>query len=353
MKGNLVTEVHQKFSPWASHVVRLYEGRAYVEVEWTAGPIPDDTPWFPAVAHDKKNASRPLPNRWGKEVVVRYSSGLKSAGTFYTDSNGKEMVKRVYNQRGPSYPHPYNISEPVAGNYYPVNALISLDDGTHELTVLTDVSQAGASLADGSLELMVHRRLQDDDSRGVQEPLNETMCGCNDVGADPGKMGAHGHEGDGGCECAGLTVRGRHWLIFDEIPAAHATRRRDLGGAQLPAARRADAGRRAAARASKARALEALPPNVKLVTLTSNYAATHGGQLLLRLSHLYQAGEHPTLATPVTVNLEEVFGEAGLKITPPPRRRSPPTAPPPPPTRRSTRGRRTRRTPPSPPSSPR
>ena len=52
---------------------------------------------------------------------------------------------------------------------------------------------------------------------------------------------------------------------------------------------------------------------MKLVTLTSNYAATHGGQLLLRLSHLYQAGEHPTLATPVTVNLEEVFGEAGLK----------------------------------------
>ena len=83
--------------------------------------------------------------RWGKEVVVRYSSGLKSAGTFYTDSNGKEMVQRVYNRRGPSYPHPYNISEPVAGNYYPVNAMMSLDDGTHELAVLVDTSQAGAS----------------------------------------------------------------------------------------------------------------------------------------------------------------------------------------------------------------
>ena len=77
------------------------------EVEWTAGPIPDDTPWFPAVAHDKKNASRPLPNRWGKEVVVRYSSGLKSAGTFYTDSNGKEMVKRMYNRRAPRTAAPH------------------------------------------------------------------------------------------------------------------------------------------------------------------------------------------------------------------------------------------------------
>ena len=32
---------------------------------------------------------------------------------------------------------------------------------------------------DGEIEIMVHRRIQVDDSRGVQEPLNETMCGCN------------------------------------------------------------------------------------------------------------------------------------------------------------------------------
>ena len=114
---------------------------------------------------------------------MRYTSGLASAGSWYTDSNGKEMVPRRLNARGPSYPHAYNISEPVAGNYYPVNAMMALDDGTHELAVLTDVSQGGASLHDGELEYMVHRRLQADDSRGVQEPLNETMCGCNDIHA--------------------------------------------------------------------------------------------------------------------------------------------------------------------------
>jgi alpha-mannosidase len=31
---------------------------------------------------------------------------------------------------------------------------------------------------------MVHRRLQRDDARGVMEPLDETMCGCRDHGAD-------------------------------------------------------------------------------------------------------------------------------------------------------------------------
>lgn len=62
-----------------------------------------------------------------------------------------------------------------------------------------------------------HRRILNDDSRGVQEPLNETMCGCNDINAAPGKMGANGHLGDGGCLCEGLTMRGRHFLMIDTL----------------------------------------------------------------------------------------------------------------------------------------
>ena len=98
VEGALVTEVHQDFSEWASHVIRLYKGRGYVEVEWTAGPIPIDTPWLPPVAFEgggdassTEGAPKPLPNRWGKEVIVKYASGLRSAGRWYTDANGKEM----------------------------------------------------------------------------------------------------------------------------------------------------------------------------------------------------------------------------------------------------------------------
>ena len=65
VKGEVVTEVYQKFSEWATHVVRLYEGASYVEVEWTAGPIPIDTPWMKPVAFNK---GKPMPNNWGKEV---------------------------------------------------------------------------------------------------------------------------------------------------------------------------------------------------------------------------------------------------------------------------------------------
>ena len=114
----------------------------------------------------------------GKEIVLKFDSAIQSAGTFYTDSNGREMVKRQRNARGPSYP-PYQIGEPVAGNYYPVNSLISLDDGKNEMALVVDTTMGGSSMADGSLEVMVHRRCQKDDSRGVQEPINETMCGVS------------------------------------------------------------------------------------------------------------------------------------------------------------------------------
>lgn len=43
-----------------------------------------------------------------------------------------------------------------------------------QLSVLTDRAQGCASLTDGELELMVHRRLLTEDQRGVGEALNET-----------------------------------------------------------------------------------------------------------------------------------------------------------------------------------
>ena len=302
--GSVYAEVRLRGSPFTSHTIRLGKDSAFVEVEWTAGPIPVDTPWL---APD---------SNWGKEVVLRYDTEVASGDVFYTDSNGRETVKRVRDTRGPSYPSPYKISEPVAGNYYPVNALASINDDCVEFDVIVDTSLGGASLSSGSLEFMVHRRLQEDDNRGVQEPLNETMCGCNDIRAAPGAMGAHGHEGDGGCFCAGLTVRGRHLLVFDEVQRARALRRRLMEEIQQPPAlafARLGTPFKAPSRTVLA---EPLPPNVKLVTLTSNYAQAHNGQWLLRLAHVYEAGETTDdLAQPVTIDLTRYFRRPGLAIT--------------------------------------
>jgi len=48
-----------------------------------------------------------------------------------------------------------NQSEPIAGNYFPVNSRIYIKNSKTQFTVLTDRSQGGASLENGSLELMV------------------------------------------------------------------------------------------------------------------------------------------------------------------------------------------------------
>ena len=48
---------------------------------------------------------------------------MTSKDTFYTDSNGREMIKRVRNER-PTWD--LDVTEPVSGNYYPLTAGIFL-----------------------------------------------------------------------------------------------------------------------------------------------------------------------------------------------------------------------------------
>ena len=80
---------------------------------------------------------------------------MKTDSEFYTDSNGREMLKRKLNYR-PTWN--VELEEPVAGNYYPVTTKISLVDNysKNRFSVLTDRAQGGSSLTDGQIELMVY-----------------------------------------------------------------------------------------------------------------------------------------------------------------------------------------------------
>lgn len=96
-----------------------------------------------------------------------------SNNTFYTDSNGLEMQKRVLNER-PDFT--LSTDEFASSNYYPINSAIAIrdDSSNMQLTVMNDRSQGGAVLSDGSIEIMQNRRLYHDDGRGVGEALDET-----------------------------------------------------------------------------------------------------------------------------------------------------------------------------------
>ena len=147
--SDLIDEVYIEYDvPWIKEVMRLYKGSPYLEVEYTVGPIPID-------------------DGRGKEIVSQYLTGIKSDGVFYTDSNGREFQRRVRSSR-PTW----NLTEhePIAGNYYPVNTAIYIEDDMKSLGVVTDRSQGGSSLTDGCIEIMVQRRTMRDDMRGVSEP---------------------------------------------------------------------------------------------------------------------------------------------------------------------------------------
>ena len=97
---------------WTSFIQRNYPTHSPMEseVEWLVGPIP-------------KEGS-------GTEVVMTYSPNLMTKTydndkdvkqEFWTDSNGRQMIKRVQDTR-----FSYNLdggekSEPVSSNYYPIN----------------------------------------------------------------------------------------------------------------------------------------------------------------------------------------------------------------------------------------
>uniref|UniRef100_A0A8B9KHS8 Alpha-mannosidase n=1 Tax=Astyanax mexicanus TaxID=7994 RepID=A0A8B9KHS8_ASTMX len=254
-QNSVVQEVRQQFSPWVSQVVRLYEGSRELELEWTIGPVPVD-------------------DGLGKEVITRLDSSISSAEYFYTDSNGREVLQRRKDYR-PTWD--LKQTEPVAGNYYPMNSRAFIKDKGSQLTVVTDRSQGVSSLNNGSLEIMLHRRLLYDDYRGVGEPLSE-----------PGEFGD------------GLVVRGR--LLLTLTPpetAADAHRPLAQGMVLQPLLSFQDGTPSAIFSALQA----SLPPAVHLLTLSQ----WDKDSVLLRLEHQYESSESKTYSKPVTVNLQKMF----------------------------------------------
>ncbi|GAB1293420.1 Lysosomal alpha-mannosidase [Apodemus speciosus] len=235
VKTDLVQEVHQNFSAWCSQVIRLYKGQRHLELEWTVGPIP-------------------VNDYWGKEVISRFDTPMKTKGQFFTDSNGREILKRRDDYR-PTWT--LNQTEPVAGNYYPVNTRIYIT-------------------------LMVHRRLLVDDQRGVGEALLETDTGDK--------------------------VRGRHLVILSSVSDAAARHRllaeQEVLAPQMVLAQGSSSPYRsqAAPKMQFSGLRQELPPQVHLLTL----ARWSSKMLLLRLEHQFAVNEdsNRNLSSPVTLNVE-------------------------------------------------
>ena len=64
----------------------------------------------------------------GKEIILLVEvPSINNNNTFYTDSMGMELLKRVINYR-PSWN--LTVHQPVSGNYYPIQSTILINDTT-------------------------------------------------------------------------------------------------------------------------------------------------------------------------------------------------------------------------------
>ncbi|XP_043267242.1 lysosomal alpha-mannosidase isoform X1 [Venturia canescens] len=269
-KGPLVQELHLSVNDWVSQTVRIYDNQDRIEFHWMVGPIPTDS------------------DKIGKEIITRYSSSLVSKGTFFTDSNAREMLERKKDYR-PSWN--LELKEPISGNYYPVTSKISLEDEDKDLrlSVLVDRAQGGSSLRDGEIELMLHRRLLKDDAFGVGEALNETAFGEGLIARGQHSVFvSDAADLDGSAldvKLATMELALRPWTLV--TPANDATfedwrNKYTMQGDGL---------------------WKKLPPNVQILTLEP----WKENSILLRLEHVFEANEAATLSEPVTINIQDLF----------------------------------------------
>ncbi|KAI7740064.1 hypothetical protein M8C21_022126 [Ambrosia artemisiifolia] len=273
IRGPLVEEVHQQFNPWISQVTRLYKDKEHAEFEFTIGPIPMD-------------------DGIAKEVVTRITADMATNKEFFTDSNGRDFLKRTRDYRED---WPLEVTQPVAGNYYPLNLGMYTTDNKTELSVLVDRATGGASINDGQMEIMFHRRMLYDDHRGVGEALDEIVCNKT--------------------ACQGLVIRGNYYMSIDHVGSGSRWRRttgQEIYSPLLLAFTHENQDNYKASHSTRSTTMDPnyiLPPNVALITLQE----LEDGSMLLRLAHLYEAGEDVDYSTLVKVELKKMFASRKIK----------------------------------------
>jgi lysosomal alpha-mannosidase len=164
------------------------------------------------------------------------------------------------------------------------------DSDKNEVLIFLDRSQGGASIHDGSVEIMVHRRLLDSDpSTSMNEPLNETAYG------------------------KGLVVRGKHLLIIDtpkNSASVHRTNAQQLYMQPISTFALTDlsyASYSTNYRQTWSALVDTMPRNLHLLTLDQ----LEPKQYLVRVEHYFELNEDDIYSQPIQIDLQQLFHSLG------------------------------------------
>ncbi|KAM4661771.1 alpha-mannosidase 2x isoform 5-T6 [Amazona ochrocephala] len=102
------------------------------------------------------------------ELALRFSTDIESEDTFFTDLNGFQIQPRRYQQK-----------LPLQANFYPMPTMAYIQDAQSRLTLHTAQALGVSSLGSGQLEVILDRRLIQDDNRGLGQGLKDNKRTCN------------------------------------------------------------------------------------------------------------------------------------------------------------------------------
>uniref|UniRef100_A0A7N8WQP4 Alpha-mannosidase n=1 Tax=Mastacembelus armatus TaxID=205130 RepID=A0A7N8WQP4_9TELE len=103
-----------------------------------------------------------------KELAMRLVTDIQSGDVFYTDLNGFQMQ-----------PRRHYLKLPLQANFYPMSSQAYIQDSHHRLTLHTAQSLGVSSLESGQLEVIMDRRLMQDDNRGLGQGLKDNKKTAN------------------------------------------------------------------------------------------------------------------------------------------------------------------------------
>ena len=303
-RGSLFSEVVTKVDQQAGVTVRyrLFAGADHAHVFVSSGP-------FDVSHHLDQN------------VILRFQTNISSGTRMLTDSNGLEWIPRERDQRPWQVGPWFNAREPVSSNYYPATLAAILPSTTFgrngrepALSIVVGSAQGAASIADGSIEVMINRAVLDPSQTSGPNCDNSTdnhlvtlhnMLVLSDT-SDPD-----------GAELAGsvrpLAAAVANPVVLFSQPhheGSRCTARSPISTALPPQL--------------ELLSLQMLPPsmNISLIddpatqynstTAGSRYPAPPVGSavMLLRLRHLYaagDAGQSSPLGKPVKLDLAKIF----------------------------------------------
>lgn len=97
-----------------------------------------------------------------QEWFVRFTGPIRNNGTFHTDLNGFNFDT-----------HRFRRDLPVQSQVFPMPTLASIQDDQLRMTVLSEHAQGTASMLDGTIDVWLDRRLDQDDGRGLGQGVQD------------------------------------------------------------------------------------------------------------------------------------------------------------------------------------